>query len=170
MLLGRGQLHRGWKGWRGVCTGVLVGVGWTCSTSSPMRVHTCSGPEEKGRRCSEPPCSTVHTFPHPVEGPGLTLEAPTWKPLGAWMMSALLLCHGLRISGRAQLESSLSQAEPYARPGSSEAGDVAAAPTATRLPKGGGKTGLQGWFLGFLPAPLLSSPLQMLVLFLLGLF
>lgn len=109
-------------------------------------------------------------FPHPVEGPGLTLEAPAWKPLGAWMMSALLLCHGLRISGRAQLESSLSQAEPYARPGSSKAGDVAATPTATRLPKGGGKTGLQGWFLGFLPAPLLPSPLQMLVLFLLGLF
>lgn len=78
----------------------------------------------------------VPTFsPHPAtqDWPGLTLEAPTWKLLGAWIMSALLLFHGLRFSRRSRLESSLSQAEPFARPGSSKPMEMAAAPTATLL-------------------------------------
>lgn len=32
-------------------------------TSSPMHVHTCPGPEEKGRRYSQPSWPTVSFFP-----------------------------------------------------------------------------------------------------------
>lgn len=70
------------------------------------------------------------------------------------MMSAMLLLHGLRISRGSQLESSLSQAEPSARSGSSKAVDVATAPTASLLLQGCGKTCcLQDWDLGFQPSP-----------------
>lgn len=58
VLLGRGQLHRGLH--RCACGG---GVG--VLHLFPVHVHTCSGPEEKGRRCSQPPCPTVPTFPPP---------------------------------------------------------------------------------------------------------
>ena len=100
----------------------------------------------------------VHSLPglpHPLgnpDWPGLPLEAPTWKLLGAWIMSALLLFHGLGLSQRSQLESSLSRAEPFARPGSSKPVDMATAPAVTLL-WGCGKACPQDWYLGFLPIP-----------------
>lgn len=33
-----------------------------CLTSSPMHVHTCPGPEKKGRSCSQPSWPTVPPF------------------------------------------------------------------------------------------------------------